>query len=156
VLNAGDYNMPEKNAEAWRNGWFHTGDGFTYDEDGNYYFVDRIKDAIRRRGENVSSFEVEALVNQHPQIAESAAVAVPADIGEDDIKICVVVQPGETLDPSELIEFLTPRMPRFMIPRYVEVIDGLPKTEATFRTRKVELRAEPLGGNTWDREAART
>ena len=156
VLNAGYYNMPEKNAEAWRNGWFHTGDGFTYDEDGNYYFVDRIKDAIRRRGENVSSFEVEALVNQHPQIAESAAVAVPADVGEDEIKICVVIQPGETLDPAELIEFLKPRMPKFMIPRYVEVIDGLPKTEATFRTRKVELRAEPLGGNTWDREAART
>ncbi|HEX9259252.1 MAG TPA: AMP-binding protein [Acidimicrobiales bacterium] len=153
VLNAGYYGMPEATARAWRNGWFHTGDGFKYDEDGNYYFVDRLKDAIRRRGENVSSFEVESFVNQHPQIAESAAVAVPADIGEDDIKICVVVRPGETLDPAELIDFLTPRMPRFMIPRYVEVVSALPKTQGTLRTRKVELRESVLSGQTWDREA---
>ena len=153
VLNAGYYGMPEATANAWRNGWFHTGDGFKYDEDGNYYFVDRLKDAIRRRGENVSSFEVESFVNQHPKVAESAAVAVPAEVSEDEIKICVVVRAGEELVPSELIEFLTPRMPRFMIPRYVELVDSLPKTQGTLRTRKVELRAAVLNGDTWDREA---
>ncbi len=153
VLNAGYYGMPEATANAWRNGWFHTGDGFKYDEDGNYYFVDRLKDAIRRRGENVSSFEVESFVNQHPKVAESAAVAVPAEVSEDEIKICVVVRAGEELVPSELIEFLTPRMPRFMIPRYVELVDSLPKTQGTLRTRKVELRSAVLNGDTWDREA---
>jgi len=153
TLNAGYYGMPEATARAWRNGWFHTGDGFKYDEDGNFYFVDRLKDAIRRRGENVSSFEVESFVNQHPKVAESAAVAVPAEISEDEIKICVVVRAGEALEPAELIEFLTPRMPRFMIPRYVELVPALPKTQGTLRTRKVELREAVVSGTTWDREA---
>lgn len=154
VINAGYWNMPEKTAEAWRNGWFHTGDGFRYDEEGNFYFVDRMKDAIRRRGENVSSFEVEAGVNQHPAVQESGAVGVPSELGEEEIKIAVVVLPDQSLDPAELIEFLVPRMPRFMIPRYVEVVNSLPKTDATFRTRKVELRVEPLNERTWDRVAA--
>jgi crotonobetaine/carnitine-CoA ligase len=154
VINAGYWRMPEKTAEAWRNGWFHTGDGFTYDEDGNYYFVDRLKDAIRRRGENISSFEVEAGVNQHPAVQESAAVAVPSELGEDEVKIVVVPQAGQEIDPAELVAFLVERMPRFMIPRYVEVVDELPKTDATFRTRKVELRQNPLNERTWDREAA--
>jgi crotonobetaine/carnitine-CoA ligase len=154
VINAGYWGMPEKTAEAWRNGWFHTGDGFRYDEDGNYYFVDRMKDAIRRRGENVSSFEVEAGVNQHPAVQESAAVGVPSELGEEEIKIVVVPLPDEEVDPKDLIEFLIPRMPRFMIPRYVEVVASLPKTDATFRTRKVELREDPLNERTWDREAA--
>ncbi len=153
VLNAGYYGMPEATAHAWRNGWFHTGDGFKYDEDGNYYFVDRMKDAIRRRGENVSSFEVESFVNQHPKVAESAAVAVPAEVTEDEIKVCVVVRVGEELDPEELIEFLAPRMPKFMVPRYVELVESLPKTQGTFRTRKFELRGETVNAKTWDREA---
>ncbi len=153
VLNAGYYGMPDATARAWRNGWFHTGDGFKYDEDGNFYFVDRLKDAIRRRGENVSSFEVESFVNQHPKVAESAAIAVPAEVTEDEIKICVVVRVGEELAPEELIEFLAPRMPRFMIPRYVEIVESLPKTQGTMRTRKVELREAVVNGSTWDREA---
>ena len=153
VLNAGYYGMPDVTARAWRNGWFHTGDGFKYDEDGNFYFVDRLKDAIRRRGENVSSFEVESFVNQHPKVAESAAIAVPAEVTEDEIKICVVVRVGEELAPEELIEFLAPRMPRFMIPRYVEIVDSLPKTQGTMRTRKVELREAVVNGSIWDREA---
>ncbi len=154
VLNAGYHGMPEATAAAWRNGWFHTGDGFRYDEDGNFYFVDRMKDAIRRRGENISSFEVEALVLQHPDVAECAAVAVPSEYLEDDVKVCIVLRDGAALAPEELIPFLEPRMPEFMVPRYVEVVDGLPKTEATMRTRKVELRAAPLSDKTWDREAA--
>ncbi len=154
VMNAGYYGMPEQTARAWRNGWFHTGDGFRYDEDGNFYFVDRMKDAIRRRGENVSSFEVEAFVSRHPKVAESAAVAVPSELTEDEIKICVVVRPGEELSPEELIDFLVPLMPKFMVPRYVEFIEGLPKTQGTMRTRKVELRDAAVNERTWDREAA--
>lgn len=155
VIMRGYYGMPEATAAAWRNGWFHTGDGFMIDEDGWFYFVDRMKDAIRRRGENISSFEVEACVNEHPAVQESAAVGVPSELGEDEIKVAVVVKPGEMLDPAELVEFLVPRMPRFMIPRYVEIVDALPKTDATMRTRKVELREQGLTPSTWDREAAR-
>ncbi len=155
VINAGYWRMPDKTAEAWRNGWFHTGDGFRYDEDGNFYFVDRMKDAIRRRGENISSFEVEALVNQHPDVTETAALAVPSELTEDEVKVCVVLREGAQVTHAELIEFLEPRMPKFMIPRYVEVVDALPKTDATFRTRKVELRDRPVdGATTWDRVAA--
>ncbi len=152
-LSPGYYGMPERTAEAWRNGWFHTGDGFRCDEDGNHYFVDRMKDAIRRRGENISSFEVEALVGQHPDVQECAAVAVPSELGEDEIKVLVVARGDAALDPAELCAFLEPRMPKFMLPRYVELVAALPKTDATFRTRKVELRAAGITAATWDREA---
>jgi carnitine-CoA ligase len=154
VINRGYHGMPEATAAAWRNGWFHTGDGFRIDGDGNYYFVDRLKDAIRRRGENISSFEVEALVSQHPDVIESAAVAVPSEYLEDEVKICVVLREGSTVTHDELITFLVPKMPKFMVPRYVEFVDALPKTEATMRTQKIKLRAEPLNERTWDREAA--
>ena len=154
VLNAGYYGMPEATAEAWRNGWFHTGDAFRCDADGNYYFVDRIKDAIRRRGENISSFEVEALVNEHPDVVECAAVGVPSEYLEDEVKVCIVLRPDADVTPEALITWLTPRMPRFMIPRFVEFVDALPKTDATFRTQKVKLRADARNDRTWDREAA--
>ena len=153
VLNAGYHNMPAATAAAWRNGWFHTGDAFRYDEDGNYYFVDRIKDAIRRRGENISSFEVEAYVARHPAVQEVAALAVPAQHGEDEVKICVVVRSGQELDPRDLIDFLVPDMPRFMIPRFVELVAELPKTP-THRVRKVDLREVGVTAQTWDRETA--
>jgi crotonobetaine/carnitine-CoA ligase len=154
VVNRGYHGMPEATAAAWRNGWFHTGDAFRFDAEGNYYFVDRLKDAIRRRGENISSFEVEALVAQHPDVVESAAVAVPSEYLEDEVKICVVLRDGSTVTHEELITFLVPRMPKFMVPRYVEFVDALPKTEATLRTQKVRLRDDPLNDRTWDREAA--
>jgi crotonobetaine/carnitine-CoA ligase len=154
LLNSGYWGMPEKTADAWRNGWFHTGDGFRRDENGNYYFVDRQKDALRRRGENVSSFEVEAVVLSHPDVTECAAVGVDAGLGEQEIKICVVGRDGKPVDPVELTEFLIPRLPRFMVPRYVEQYDALPKTEATMRIQKAKLRETPLTPATWDREAA--
>ena len=153
VITPGYHNQPERTAAAWRNGWFHTGDGFRRDEDGNFYFVDRLKDAIRRRGENISSFEVEALVLQHPAVQECAAVGVPSELGEDEILVVVVPAAGAEVDPAELVAFLEPRMPRFMLPRYVEVRAALPKTDATFRTRKVELRDAGITDTTWDREA---
>ncbi|MCZ7526676.1 MAG: AMP-binding protein [Acidimicrobiia bacterium] len=153
VLNAGYYGMPDKTAEAWRNGWFHTGDGFTRDEEGNFFFVDRFKDTIRRRGENISSMEVEAIVNSLVEVAESAAVAVPSEHGEDEVKLVVVPAPGKDVDPEALVLELAARMPRFMIPRYVEVADALPKTP-TAKVRKVELRQAGVTERTWDREAA--
>jgi crotonobetaine/carnitine-CoA ligase len=153
ALNAGYYKMPEQTAAAWRNGWFHTGDAFRLDDDGWYYFVDRMRDTIRRRGENISSFEVETLVAEHPAVAECAAVGVRAPLGDDDVMIVVVPRPGARVDPRELLGFLEPRMPKFMLPRYVEVAEDLPRTEASMRVRKHEIRARGVGDATWDREA---
>jgi len=149
----GYWNLPEKTAAAWRNGWFHTGDAFRRDADGNYFFVDRKKDALRRRGENVSSFEIEAAVGRHPAVAECAAVGVDVALGGQEIKIFVVRKAGAELMARELIDFLIPRMPRYMVPRFVEFVPSLPKTEATLRVQKVKLRERPLNENTWDREA---
>jgi carnitine-CoA ligase len=121
-----------RNAEAsvrlFRNLWLHTGDAFRQDAKGNYHFVDRIKDYIRRRGENISSFEVEREVNAHPAVLESAAVAVRSASTEDDLKVVVVPKPGLSLDPDELRAFLRERVPRFMVPDIVEVVPELPKT----------------------------
>ena len=144
---------PEATAKAWRNGWFHTGDAFRRDEDGNYYFVDRIKDAIRRRGENISSFEVESEVVAYPAIREAAVVAVKSDISEDEVMAVVALKAGETLDPADLIAFLRPRMAHFMIPRYVRIVDTLPRTP-TQKVQKIILRELGLTPDTWDREAA--
>ena len=153
ALNAGYFGMPEATARAWRNGWFHTGDGFRRDADGNFYFVDRLKDAMRKGGENISSLEVEGHVREHPGVLEAAAIAAPSDFGpgEDEVKVLVVVTPGESLSEAALLEFLQPRMAKFMFPRYVELVDELPKTP-TQRVRKVELREEALNARTWDRE----
>jgi len=150
-LNQGYFGLPEESMKAWRNGWFHTGDAFRKDAKGDFYFVDRLKDSIRRRGENISSFEVEAIVNSHPDIAASAAVAVPSDLGEDDVKIVVVRKPASELTESALIDYLVPVMPRFMVPRYVEFVDALPTTP-TDRIQKGALRAAGITARTWDRE----
>jgi crotonobetaine/carnitine-CoA ligase len=152
TLNAGYFGRPDATAEAWRDGWFHTGDAFRYDEDGYFSFVDRIKDAIRRRGENISSFEVEAIVAGYGDIAECAAVAVPSDVGEDEIKLCVVPAPGRTVDPEALLVWLVDRMPRYMVPRYVELLETLPRTMGTLRVQKGILRAAGVTAATWDRE----
>jgi len=119
---------PEATVRLFRNMWLHTGDAFKRDGEGNYYFVDRIKDYIRRRGENISSFEVEREVNMHPSVLESAAVAVPSAATEDDLKVVVVAKPGRSVEPDELREFLRGRVPRFMVPDIVEVVGALPKT----------------------------
>jgi carnitine-CoA ligase len=144
---------PVATAAAWRNGWFHTGDGFKRDAEGNFYFVDRLKDAIRRRGENISSFEVESEVLAYPAIREAAAIAVKSEIAEDEVCAVVAIKEGEAFDPAALIEFLRPRMAHFMVPRYVRVVEALPRTP-TAKIEKVKLRAEGLTTDTWDREAA--
>ena len=152
AMNHGYYKNPEATAEAWRNGWFHTGDAFTYDEDGYFYFVDRIKDAIRRRGENISSFEVESDVNAYKDAGEVAAIAVPSDLGEDDVMVVVAPMAGKTIDPLALFRFLEPRMAHFMLPRYIRVVDELPKTP-TQKVQKHLLKDDGITPDTWDREA---
>jgi crotonobetaine/carnitine-CoA ligase len=153
VMMLGYYNMPDKTAESFQNLWFHTGDLGKKDVDGYFYFVDRKKDALRRRGENISSFEVERAVNSHPGVLESAAVAIPSEVGEDEVKICVVLKPGATLSPEELIRYCNDRMPYFAVPRYVEFMERLPKTP-TERVEKYKLKKEGITPDTWDREKA--
>jgi crotonobetaine/carnitine-CoA ligase len=149
----GYYNMPDKTLECYQNLWFHTGDLAKRDEDGYFYFVDRKKDSLRRRGENISSFEVERAINSHPSILESAAVAVKSELAEDEVKICVVAKPGMTVTPEELTKFAADRMPYFAVPRYIEFIDALPKTP-TERVQKYQLRQAGITANTWDRDKA--
>ncbi|MEE3101178.1 MAG: ATP-dependent acyl-CoA ligase, partial [Pseudomonadota bacterium] len=153
AMNSGYYKNPEATAKAWRNGWFHTGDGFRTDADGNFYFVDRMKDAIRRRGENISSYEVEAEVLAHPDVNECAVVAVKSEVSEDEVLAVVAPVPGKTVDPAELLAFLAPRMAHFMVPRYVRIVHELPRTP-TAKVRKIELREAGVTADTWDREAA--
>jgi crotonobetaine/carnitine-CoA ligase len=153
ALNAGYRGMPEATAKAWRNGWFHTGDALRRDEEGNYYFVDRLKDALRRRGENVSSMEVESEIVSHPDVIEVAVVAAPSEDMEDEIKASVVFREGSGLTAETLSDWLVPRLPYFMVPRYFEVLDELPKTE-TQKVQKFELRARGVSEACWDREAA--
>ncbi len=140
TLNAGYLGRPDATALAWRNGWFHTGDAFRCDEHGNFFFVDRAKDAIRRRGENVSSFEVEREVLDHPDVLACAAIGVPSELGEEDIKVFVVRRPGAAVDETGLIAHVASRAASFMVPRYVEFLESLPMTDGTNRVKKAELR----------------
>jgi crotonobetaine/carnitine-CoA ligase len=153
AMNSGYYKEPEATARAWRNGWFHTGDAFRQDAEGFFFFVDRIKDAIRRRGENISSFEVEAEILAHPDVREAAAIAVPSPLEEDEVLAVIAPQPGRSIDPVQLIHFLRDRLAYFMIPRYIRVLDELPKTPSS-KVLKTELRAQGITADTWDREAA--
>jgi crotonobetaine/carnitine-CoA ligase len=153
AMNHGYYKNPEATAAAWRNGWFHTGDGFRYDEDGYFYFVDRIKDAIRRRGENISSFEVENEVTAWEWVREAAAIAVPSELGEDEVMIVVAPVDGHTIDPVALFRFLEPRMAHFMLPRFIRSVAELPKTP-TQKVQKHLLKEAGVTPDTWDREGA--
>ncbi len=150
----GYINQPEANARAWRNGWFHTGDLLYRDEKGDFFFVDRLKDSIRRRGENISSVEVEAEVFAFPGVAEVAAVGVPSADGDQDVLIAVAATPGSRpIDAVELVRFLIPRMPHYMVPRYVRVMASLPKTP-TNKIRKVEIREQGVTPDCMDRVAS--
>jgi crotonobetaine/carnitine-CoA ligase len=140
-------------AKAWRNGWFHTGDLLSKDIDGYYYFCDRLKDAIRRKGENISSLEVETAACSHHSVLEAAAVAVKAEDDEEEVLLLVSSNPGTTVEPRDLTRFLINQLPYFMVPRYIRVVPSLPKTP-TGKVRKAELRAEASAEGCWDREAA--
>lgn len=144
------FRMPDKTMEACRNLWFHTGDYAYRDADGYYYFMDRKKDVIRRRGENISSFEVERSVNAHPKVLESAALAIPDPLGEYEVKVVVAPRPDSELSYEELIAFCQERMAYYMVPRYLEFKAALPKTP-TDRVEKYKLRQEGINSATWDR-----
>lgn len=152
-MNHGYHNNSKATADAWRNGWFHTGDVFVRDADGDFRFVDRLKDTIRRRGENISSYEVEVELLSHRNVREAAAIAVPSELSEDEILAVVATVDGQPLDPAEIIAHLVPRMAHHMVPRYIRIVDGLPKTP-TAKVEKHVLRAQGLTADTWDRERA--
>src|SRR3989442_445164 len=147
------YGKKEATTEAWRNDWFHSGDLAWVDEEGDYYYAGRKKASMRRRGENVSAWEIEAVVNQHPAVLESAAHAVPSELSEDEIKLVVVLKPEQTATPEEILDFCRGKMAYYAIPRYVEFRDSLPKT-GTHRIEYSILKQEGITPETWDREAA--
>ncbi|HWK51740.1 MAG TPA: AMP-binding protein [Steroidobacter sp.] len=150
-MNHGYNSAPEATAAAWRNGWFHTGDAFRRDSDGSFYFTDRIKDSIRRRGENISSLEVERECLAHPQVLEAAAIGVPSEFSEDDVMVVLAPVAGQNIDPVEFFEFLRPRMAHFMLPRYIRILEQLPRTP-TEKVQKTVLREQGVTPQTWDRE----
>ena len=153
VGTTGYYNKPVETLEFFQNFWMHTGDLGRMDKDGYFYFVDRKKQALRRRGENISSFEVEAVINAHPAVLESCVVGVPSDVGEEEVKAVIVLKPGQTVSEAELIEFCEPRLAYFAIPRYIAFRTELPKTPSE-RVEKYKLKVEGVTPDCWDREAA--
>jgi crotonobetaine/carnitine-CoA ligase len=150
---SGYLGMAEKTVEAWRNLWFHTGDRVVRDADGYYRFVDRLKDTIRRRGENVSSFEVEQVLLSHPSVETAAVFAVKSALAEDDVMAAIVLRDGETLEPLELIRYCEPRLPYFAVPRYLDFARDLPKTE-NGKIQKFKLRETGVTATTWDLDAS--
>ncbi len=149
----GYWRNPEATARAFRNLWYHSGDAGYMDEEGRLYFVDRVSDSLRRRGENISSMEVEDVVNQHPAVMECAVFPVWAEETEQEVMVALVTQPDARLDPVEFTRYCNERMPYFMVPRYVDVVDEIPKTP-TGKMEKYRLREGGVTGTTWDRVAA--
>jgi carnitine-CoA ligase len=153
VGTSGYYGNPEATIELMRNGWIHTGDLGSKDADGYFYFVDRLKQALRRRGENISSFEVEAVIGSHPAVLEACVVGVPSDVGEEEVKAVIVLRPGNTVSPEDLVRFCESRLAYFAIPRYVAIRESLPKTPSE-RVEKYRLKEEGVTADCWDRERA--
>jgi crotonobetaine/carnitine-CoA ligase len=149
----GYFAMADRTVEAWRNLWFHTGDRVVRDADGWFRFLDRLKDAIRRRGENISSFEVEHVLLRHPAVVAAAAFPVPSEMAEDEVAAAIVLEQGAAVEPHELIEHCIPLLAYFAIPRYLEFVDELPLTE-NGKVRKAVLRDRGITPAMWDREAA--
>ena len=152
IMFQGYWGRPEDTQKLMRNMWFHTGDIGKFDDQGFFYFVDRKKDYLRRRGENISSFEMEAAFAVHPDLAEVAVHAVPSDKGEDDVKVTAVLRPGATLTAEALFHWATDAVPYYALPRYIEFRATLPKNPQG-RVLKYELRDEGKTANTWDLEA---
>jgi crotonobetaine/carnitine-CoA ligase len=149
----GYFEMPEATVAAWRNLWFHTGDRVVREPDGWFRFIDRAKDAIRRRGENISSFEVEQVISQYPGVGQVAVYGVPSELGEEEVMAAVVAESEARLDSSEILRYCEPRLAYFAIPRYVELVDELPLTE-NGKVRKAVLRERGVGADAYDREVA--
>lgn len=155
IMCSGYYKMPEKSLDIRRNLWYCTGDLLRKDEDGWYYFVDRVKDSMRRYGHNISSFEVESAMALHDAVQMVAVVAAPSELGkgEDELKACIVLKPGRTLAYEEVVEFCDENMPEYFVPRYLEFVESIPHTP-TGKMQKHKLRDVALNENTWDRIAA--
>jgi crotonobetaine/carnitine-CoA ligase len=149
---AGYFAMPDKTAEAFREGWFHTGDRVVREADGSFRFIDRLKDAIRRRGENISSFEVEQVLLSNPAVASAAVFAVPSELAEEEVMAAIVRRPGSALTESTLCQFCAPRLAHFAVPRFIEFVDALPMTE-NGKVQKYRLRDRGVTAGTWDRAA---
>jgi crotonobetaine/carnitine-CoA ligase len=153
MLFDGYWRNPEETVRSMRNLWYHTGDLGYLDEDSYLFFADRRQDYLRRRGENVSSVEVEAYLQSHTALQDVAVHAVPSDLGEDEIKVTAVLKEGQALGAEELVHFAAGGLPFFAVPRYVEFRDSLPRNQVG-RVLKTVLRQEGVTPGTWDREAA--
>ncbi|MFI5013428.1 MAG: ATP-dependent acyl-CoA ligase [Hyphomicrobiales bacterium] len=147
----GYFGMPEKTVEAWRNLWFHTGDRVVREADGQFRFLDRLKDAIRRRGENISSFEVEQVLISHPEVASAAVFPVRSELAEDEVMAAILLKDRSAVSELELMRFCEPRLPRFALPRFVEFVAELPQTE-NGKVQKFKLRERGIPPGVWDRE----
>lgn len=154
VMTTGYYNFAAETSYLMRNLWFHTGDLVRRDSDGYYYFLERLKDSIRCRGENISAFEMERAINAHPAVLESAAFGILSELGEDELAIAVVLRRGETLSAPQLAAFCAEKLPAFMVPRFVEFVDSLPKTP-TGKVSKYALRDRGVTSRTWDGQETR-
>ena len=154
IIMSGYYKMPEATVRDTRDLWLHTGDRGRLDSDGYLYFVDRKKEAIRRRGENISAYEVEMLIARHPSVMEVAAVPVASELSEDEVMIYVVCRSGCRVSEEELVRFANQNMAHFMVPRFVHFIDALPKTASEkIEKYKLKIWAEQNRATLWDREA---
>ncbi|GIU93378.1 MAG: ATP-dependent acyl-CoA ligase [Acidimicrobiia bacterium] len=142
---------PSATVAAFRNLWFHTGDRGVMDSDGYFRYLDRIKDSIRRRGENISSWEVERVINSLEQVADSAVIGVPSELTEEEVMAVVMLKPGAQLSPETILDEVARRMPHFAVPRYVRFVDDLPRNPAQ-RVQKYVLRSQGVTPDTWDRE----
>jgi crotonobetaine/carnitine-CoA ligase len=149
------WGKPRQTVDAWRNLWMHTGDAGSIDSDGYLYFVDRIKDVIRYRGNSVSSVEVENVLLDFPAVEEAAVIPAPSELGvyEQEIQAVLVLAEGHQLDAGAVIRHCSEKLPYYAVPRYLDVVDALPKT-STGKVRKTELRERGLSSSTWDRVAA--
>jgi len=149
----GYWKRPEATISAWRNLWFHTGDIGRIDEDGYLFFVDRKADYMRRRGENISSWELEKVFHEHPEIKNVCVHAVASEVSEDDVKVAAVLREGSELTEEALCRWSIDQLPYYAVPRYFEFRDELPLSP-TGRATKSLLRDEGVTPATWDREAA--
>jgi carnitine-CoA ligase len=147
----GYFAMPQETSAAFWDGWFHTGDRVVREADGSFRFLDRLKDAIRRRGENISSYEVEQVLLSNPAVAAAAVFAVPSELAEEEVMAAIVRRPGSALTEGALHEFCKPRLARFALPRFIEFVDALPMTE-NGKVQKFRLRDRGIGPKTWDHD----
>lgn len=146
------HNDPDATARAYRGGWFHSGDLAEMDEDGFFYYRGRKKESMRRRGENISAWEIESVLTPHPDVVDCAAFAVPSEVEEDEVMVVVIIRPGVHVEPQDLIEYCEGRMAKYAIPRYIKFVDEVPKT-ATQKTEYAKLKSQGVDAQTWDRDS---